>query len=120
MFGFARGEVFSINNKKLSKDINSKRSWFSNEPENTTWLNVSEVIIISNDIVNKFSSVVSVLPIVKSLVGYSVTSIDDIEIIKRTYLEEKVGAVSGSTLEKLNDNFRSENHKAIPIKCQEK
>jgi len=112
---FKRGDIFSIDNQQLYKDSPRKPvNLFFNEPSDTFWLNVNEVIVVSNNFANKHRSLVQVLLVTKSLVG-KVTSIDDIRTVKNIYLEEKIGEVAESTLKKLEDYFRNENHMGIVI-----
>jgi len=131
MFGFAkkikhdvpldikRGDIFSIDNQQLYKDSPRKPvNLFFDEPSDIFWQTVNEVIVVSNNMVNKHRPLVQVLLITKSLVG-KVTSIDDIRTIKNIYLKEKVGEVAESTLNKLEDYFKHENHGGIVIEYQE-
>lgn len=109
-----RGDIFTVNNKQLYKDSPKISSLFFDEPSEHFWLNVNKVIVVNNDIANKHSSSIHVLPITKSLVG-DVTSVDDLRAIKRIYLEEKVGEVSQSTLRKFEEYFIHENHSGIVV-----
>ena len=114
-----RGDVFRVDNKQLYKEDNAGRSLFANK--NLTWLNDNPVIVVGNNMKNKFNVWVHVLPITKALNSsgkYDIVSIDDILTIKKTHLEENVGLVSESTMEMIDDYFGSGNHKAIPVKYQ--
>jgi len=114
-----RGNIFRVDNEQLYKEDNAKRSLFANK--DTTWLNDNPVIIIGNNMKNKLSSCIHVLPITKALNSsgkYDIVSIDDILTIKKIYLEECVGMVSDSTMEMIGDYFSSGNHKAIPVEYQ--
>jgi len=104
-----RGDVFNINSDDLSKEANSKRSWFSSDPIDI--IDFNEVIIVRS-----ISSSVQVLPIMKTnrLMKYDAASIDDIRTIPKIYLEEKIGMVSELTLEK----FKYGDHKVTQIEYQ--